>query len=107
MFASNFVVRLSHLTYLRGQENLTQYSTTKSVGTDNTMSNHFCKTCGSLLYRIGTGFPGMAIMRIGTVDDFNLMETKLRPRVEQFVKDRVNWLEGAKGVPQVDGYHYG
>lgn len=46
-------------------------------------------------------------MRIGTVDDFNLMETKLRPRVEQFVKDRVEWLEGARGVMQVDGYHYG
>lgn len=71
------------------------------------MTNHFCSTCGSLLYRIGTGFPGLAIMRIGTVDDFHLMETKLRPRVEQFVKDRVDWLEGASGVMQVDGYHYG
>lgn len=74
------------------------------------MTNHFCSTCGSLLYRIGTGFPGMAIMRIGTVDDFNLMETKLRPRVEQFVKDRVDWLDGIggkEGILQVDGYHYG
>lgn len=52
----------------------------------------------------------MAIMRIGTVDDFNLMETKLRPRVEQFVKDRVDWLDGIggkEGILQVDGYHYG
>jgi hypothetical protein len=71
------------------------------------MTNHFCSTCGTLLYRIGTGFPGMAVMRIGTVDDFNLMETKLRPRVEQFTKDRVNWLHPAEGIKQVEGYAYG
>jgi hypothetical protein len=71
------------------------------------MTNHFCSTCGTLLYRIGTGFPGMAIMRIGTVDDFNLMETKLRPRVEQFTNDRVNWLHPAEGIKQVEGYAYG
>ncbi|QDS76473.1 hypothetical protein FKW77_004976 [Venturia effusa] len=108
MFASNFVVKTNYLTHVRGEENLKRYSTTKSIVTKgNTMTNHFCSTCGSLLYRIGSGFPGLTIMRIGTVDDFNLMETKLRPRVEQFVKDRVDWLEGAKGLLQVDGYHYG
>lgn len=42
-------------------------------------------------------------MRIGTVDDFNLHETKLKPRVEQFTKDRVGWLGGAEGVKQVEG----
>lgn len=71
------------------------------------MANYFCKTCGSLMYRVGSGFPGKSILRIGTVDDFNLMETVLRPRVEQFARDRVAWLPGAEGVMQVDGYHYG
>jgi len=70
------------------------------------MANYFCSTCGSLMYRVGSGFPGKRILRIGTVDDFNLMETVLRPRVEQFVKDRVGWLKGAEGVRQVDGFHY-
>lgn len=32
MFASNFVVRTSHLEHLRGRENVTEYSTTKSIG---------------------------------------------------------------------------
>jgi hypothetical protein len=58
------------------------------------------------MYRRGTGFPGMSILRIGTVDDFALHEGKLKPRVEQFVKDRVDWLSGAEGVEQVEGYAF-
>lgn len=58
------------------------------------------------MYRVGEAFPGKSIMRIGTVDDFNLHETKLRPRVEQFTKDRVSWLRGAEGVKQVEGSAY-
>ncbi|KAI4643406.1 uncharacterized protein J4E78_009875 [Alternaria triticimaculans] len=33
----------------------------------------------------------------GPVDDFNLVETKLKPTRELFVKDRVSWFEGVKG----------
>ena len=58
------------------------------------------------MYRVGAGFPGHSILRIGTVDDFNLHETKLRPRVEQFTKDRVDWLPGLEGVKQVEGSAY-
>jgi hypothetical protein len=107
MFASNFVVKDSYLKHLRGQENLTTFSQSKTIGTPNTMANYFCASCGSLMYRIGTGFPKMSILRLGTVDDFNLVETKLKPRIEQYVKDRAAWLRGADGVKQVDGYHYG
>lgn len=107
MFASNFVISDKYLIHTRGRDNLTVFSQSTTIGTPNTMANHFCSTCGTLMYRVGTGFPGMRILRIGTVDDFNLAETKLKPRIEQFVKDRVAWLSGAEGVQQVDGYHYG
>lgn len=50
------------------------------------------------MYRVSTGFPGMSIMRIGTIDDFELQETKVRPRVEQYIKDRVGWLNGGEGT---------
>jgi len=107
LFATNFVVADEHLTHARGRENLSTYSQSRTVITKgNVMTNYFCKTCGTLMYRIGDGFPGTSILRVGTVDDFNLIETKLKPRVEQFVKDRVGWLKGAEGVPQVQGYHY-
>lgn len=36
-------------------------------------------------------------MRIGTVDDFHLHETKLRPQKEIFVKGRVGWWGGMEG----------
>lgn len=58
------------------------------------------------MYRVGAAFPGKSILRIGTVDDFNLHETKLRPRIEQFTKDRVGWLGGVEGVKQVEESAY-
>lgn len=60
-----------------------------------------------MMYRRGTGFPGMSILRVGTVDDFSLAETVLKPRLEQFVETRVGWMGAAEGVRQVEGYAYG
>ena len=68
------------------------------------MTNYFCGTCGTLMYRVGSAFPGQSILRIGTVDDFTLHETKLRPRVEQFIKDRVAWCKGLDGVEGVERF---
>lgn len=43
----------------------------------------------------------MSILRIGTVDDFNLHESKLKPQFEQFIDNRANWLAGVQiqGIP--------
>src|SRR5450755_2583459 len=89
MFASNFTIADTHLKHLRGRDNLKTFSQSRTIGSGNTMTNYFCSTCGTLMYRVGSAFPGQSILRIGTVDDFHLHETKLRPRVEQFTKDRV------------------
>ena len=108
MFASNFTVADTHLKHLRGRDNLKTFGQSRTVasGSSSTMTNYFCSTCGTLMYRVGANFPGQSILRIGTVDDFNLHETKLRPRVEQFTKDRVSWLHGIDGVKQVEGSAY-
>jgi hypothetical protein len=58
------------------------------------------------MYRVGEAYPGHSILRIGTVDDFNLHETKLRPRIEQYTKDRVGWLCNVEGVEQASGSAY-
>lgn len=102
MFASNFIVDDTHLKHLRGRDNLKTFAQSKTIESGNTMTNHFCNTCGTLMYRVSSGIPGMSILRIGTVDDFNLHETKLRPQTEYFVKDRVNWFTGVEGA---EGYH--
>lgn len=62
------------------------------------MANYFCGTCGTLMYRVGSAWPGCSILRIGTVDDFSQHETKLRPRMELFTKDRVSWFSGVDGA---------
>ncbi len=106
MFASNFIVNDSALKHNRGQDKLTEFSQSKTIDTGNTMTNFFCSMCGTLMYRRSTGFPGKSIPRIGTIDDFNLQETKFKPRVEQFTKDRVSWLKGGEGVEQAKGNFY-
>ncbi|KAF7933311.1 uncharacterized protein EAE98_000614 [Botrytis deweyae] len=98
MFASNFTIADSHLKHVRGRENLKVFSQSKTIATGSTMANHFCGTCGTLMYRVGSRFPKMSILRIGTVDDFHLHETKLRPGVEQFTEGRVGWLRELEGV---------
>jgi hypothetical protein len=112
MHATNFTVLDTHLKHLRGQENLKTFAQSKTVfvkepGKENTMTNFFCSTCGSLMYRVGAAFPGMSILRVGSVDDFSLMETKLRPTMEQFTKDRVSWKLPTEGTTQFeeDGLH--
>ena len=64
------------------------------------MTNYFCSTCGTLMYRVET--VGASILRLGMVDDFHLHETKLKPRSALFVKDRVGWLCAVEGVEQFE-----
>jgi hypothetical protein len=106
MFASNFIVKHTSLKHLRGEDKLKKFAQSKTIATGNTMENNFCSNCGTLMYRVSSGFPDKRILRIGTVDDFNLHETKLKPRLEQFGKDRVSWFSGGQGVKQEDGNFY-
>lgn len=103
MFASNFVVKDSSVRHVQGQEKLKEYSQSKTIASGNTMTNFFCSVCGTLMYRRSSGFPGVSVARIGTVDDFNLHETKLKPRFEIFTKDRVSWFTGCAGAEQRAG----
>ncbi|KAF1838950.1 hypothetical protein BDW02DRAFT_564549 [Decorospora gaudefroyi] len=97
MFASNFTVGDRYLKHIRGQENLKSYGQSETIASGHKMTNYFCGTCGSLMYRVGAAFPNCSILRLGTVDDFNLVETKLKPTRELFVKDRVSWFGGVEG----------
>ncbi|KAF9063847.1 Mss4-like protein [Rhodocollybia butyracea] len=103
MFASNFTVADTHLKHLRGRDNLKTFSQNITIIDGHTMTNYFCSTCGSLMYRVGSAFPGMSILRIGTVDDFHLHETKLKPTVEQYIEYRESWLGAVEGLKQVEG----
>ncbi|KAK0621823.1 Mss4-like protein [Bombardia bombarda] len=101
MFASNFTIKDSHLEHVRGKDNLKTFSQSQSIHSGKAMTNYFCDTCGTLMYRVGERLPGVSILRIGTVDDFSLHETKLKPRQEHWVKNRVSWFTGVQGVEEV------
>lgn len=90
----------------RGEDLLKEFSQNKTIESGNTMTNHFCSTCGTLMFRTGSAFKGIRIMRVGTVDDFTLQSTVLRPRIEQYTKDRLAWIHASEGSKQVEGSFY-
>lgn len=82
MFASNFIVKDTHLKHTRGEDKLTRFRQKNTIATGNYMENSFCSICGTLMYRRSSGYPGASIPRIGTIDDYKLQETVFKPRVE-------------------------
>ncbi|KAG9765691.1 hypothetical protein E4T50_04111 [Aureobasidium sp. EXF-12298] len=103
MFASNFIIKEKDTVHTRGLDKVTKWAQKKTIASGNTMENNFCSVCGTLMYRISSGYPGLLIARIGTIDNFALMESKVKPRLEQYTKDRVAWFKGADGVAQFEG----
>ncbi|PWN31794.1 uncharacterized protein FA14DRAFT_93039 [Meira miltonrushii] len=106
MFASNFIAKDEFISFVRGENQLKQFAQSKTIESGNTMTNHFCGNCGTLMFRVSSGAPDAKIMRIGTIDDFALQETKLKPRIEQYTKDRSNWCAGARSAEQHEGAFY-
>ena len=103
LFCSNFTVADTHLRHVRGRDRLRAFGQSHTIQSGARMTNHFCDTCGSLMYRVSSGYPGLSILRLGTVDDFSLVETKLKPQVEQYVETRACWLKPMDGVKQSEG----
>ncbi|KAJ6203592.1 Mss4-like protein, partial [Bipolaris maydis] len=91
------VVKDDFLKHLRGTSNLCSYSQPVSTPSSHGSTTFFCQACGSNMYRVGTAFPGCAIVRLGTVDDARLVEGRLRPTRELCVKERASWACGVKG----------
>ncbi|KAF2655502.1 hypothetical protein K491DRAFT_548655, partial [Lophiostoma macrostomum CBS 122681] len=94
MFSTLFSVLNSHLKHVRGQDKLKTFAQNKTIYSGKSMSNHFCGDCGTLMYRKSERFPDLSLLRAGTVDDFSLMDTVLKPQVEIWTSKRVGWLSG-------------
>jgi hypothetical protein len=72
----------------------------KVVESGNTVSNHSCSQCGSLLYRTSTGYPGMMIIKAGCIDGVEDPAKTFVPTVEIFTRSRVPWLPAVDGAKQ-------
>ncbi|KXT08317.1 hypothetical protein AC579_1795 [Pseudocercospora musae] len=106
MFASNFVVKDSHLKHVRGEDKLTRFKQAKTIATGNWMENSFCSTSEASPTTHSGGGAFVANARPGTIDDFGLQETKFKPRIETFEKDRCAWLKPAEVKEHVEGAYY-
>ncbi|THY04572.1 hypothetical protein D6D01_10089 [Aureobasidium pullulans] len=102
-FSSIVAVADRSVKFVRGKDNLTKFTMRKTIASGNSMDSHFCKTCGTLMYRCNTESNGILALRIGTVDDFALQATKLKPQMEVFCKDRVPWVSCGPDILQFDG----
>jgi hypothetical protein len=76
---------------------LSTYSKVAESG--NTITNHSCGKCGSLLYRTTTGYPGTMVIKAGCIDGVDAAE-EYKPDVEVFTRSRVSWVPAIEGAKQ-------
>jgi len=97
---TNLMVMIDGLKSTRG----TLKTYTKIADSGNKMTSHFCGDCGSTLYRVSSGFPGVVAMRAGCID--YLKVEKAKPRMEMFCRSHVEWLPEVKGIEQIEAGLY-
>ncbi|OQU97623.1 hypothetical protein CLAIMM_03524 [Cladophialophora immunda] len=76
----------------------------KIADSGNTIINYFCSNCGSTLYRISTGFPGVAMIRAGCIDNLDI--AKAKPTVELWTRSHVGWVPFVQETEKIDGGIY-
>jgi hypothetical protein len=94
-FSLNFIMSTDTLKVVKGELKTWGFI----VESGNFMSNHCCGECGSLLYRTSTGFPGKMAIKIGCVDDDDLVKSFV-PDVEIFTRNRASWVPAIEGAVQ-------
>jgi hypothetical protein len=76
----------------------------KIADSGNTIKNYFCSNCGSTLYRTSTGFPGVAMVRAGCVDNLDVASAK--PTVELWTRSHVGWVPFLQDIEKIEGSIY-
>ena len=64
------------------------------------MKSHFCSTCGSLIYRTSSGYPGKIALKVGNIDDDGKANQDYIPDVEIFTRTRAPWIQAVEGAKQ-------
>ncbi|KAF2243950.1 hypothetical protein BU26DRAFT_492860 [Trematosphaeria pertusa] len=74
----------------------------KTADGGNTITSHFCPDCGSTMWREGPSFPGLKIVKTGTLDDVNAL-ANAKPGAELYAPTRVSWVAAVEGAEQKQG----
>jgi len=96
-YSTNFIVPEDGFKVTSGKPK----TITKTADSGNEITSHFCGDCGSTLFRDGASFPGSKIIKVGVMDDAEVLNDG-KPMVELFAPERVNWVSEIGGAAQKD-----
>ncbi|KAF2276731.1 DUF636 domain protein [Westerdykella ornata] len=60
---------------------------------------YFCGDCGSSMWRETESSPGIKVVAVGTLDDFDALE-QAKPVAELFAPSRPSWIPAVEGAEQ-------
>ena len=93
-FATNGSVPAATFRVQTGTELLSSYETSPGA------ARHFCRRCGSPLFKKNASRPDEVRLRLGTLDT----DADVRPAGHYFVSEKPAWSEITDGLPQYDKY---
>lgn len=94
-YSTNLVIKEQGFKLLSGKPK----EIAKKGDSGNVITSHFCGDCGSTMWRDGPSFPGMKIIKVGTMDDVNAL-AEAKPVAELFAPHRVEWVNEIPGADQ-------
>ncbi|KAJ4342072.1 hypothetical protein N0V87_001398 [Didymella glomerata] len=71
----------------------------KKADGGNEIISNFCGDCGSTMWREGATFPGKRIVKVGTLDDTNILDN-LTINAELYADTRPKWVAPQSGADQ-------
>ncbi|KAH7236655.1 Mss4-like protein [Fusarium tricinctum] len=75
---------------------------TKLSNAENPITNMFCPTCGTTVFREGPAAPGIKFVKAGIFDDPVVINT-VKPQGEIFTSRRPTWMTSVAGASQKKG----
>ncbi|KAG9243357.1 Mss4-like protein [Calycina marina] len=96
IFSSNFIFPQDNFEVESGAPK----TISKVADTGKTVTSHFCGDCGTTLYRTSDTFPQQIILKVGVMDDPELLNKNV-PKSELFAPRRASWQQAVKDAAQV------
>jgi len=102
LMACNYCIKDENVEFVKGKDLVSTYTKKEEIESGYAMTNHFCKQCGSLIFRRAENpaLKGWSILRCGGLDDVKLRDTVFKPTMELFTKYREDWLPQVPGLDQ-------
>jgi hypothetical protein len=72
----------------------------KVADSGQSVVSYICGECGSMLWRETPTYPGLKIVKAGTLDDATKLIGEETPGLEIFTKERIAWVTPFEGVAQ-------